>query len=564
MLDKIYDVLIIGGGPAGLSAGIYTGRGKLDTLIVEKENKGSQIKLTEEVVNYPGILETTGSDLIDTMRIQAKNFGVEFLQDEVMDVDFKSKIKTVKTAKKEYKALSIIIATGASPKKLNFPGEEKYTGKGIGYCAVCDGEFFTGMDIFVVGAGYAAAEEAIFLTKFGRKVYIIAREPEFTCAKSIADKVLANPKIEVKFNTEIVEANGDTYLREIRLKNNTTNKETLYTARENETFGVFIFVGYEPQSKMFKGHININEEGYIIAGEETLTNVEGIYAVGDVRVKKLKQVVTAVADGATAATEIEGYIQGMREKLNLNIKTEETKMGERLIKEESCEKSLEIEKEIPVEIKKEYQGTFAKEQVEEIQKELAPIENIIEIGVIKGSKQEKNQEFINFLEEVKEISSKINIKLYNEEEIKEKNIGRKKLPTIVLFDKDSNYSRVSYSALPLGHEFKSFVLALRNLGSNKQEVRESYLERINKLDKKINIKIGVSPKCKRCPDTVQASQRIAVENKNIEVEVIDVFEHTDFKTKYGLLSVPAIVINDDVLRFGQMDLEEMIEILESI
>ena len=208
-MEKIYDLIIIGGGPTGLTAGIYAGRAKLNVLILEKSSIGGQIYLTNEVANYPGIFETTGSNYAEQLKKQAEAFGVEIISGEVTNMEFSKEIKEIKTSTDTYKGYSVLIATGASPRKLGFPGEEEYTGRGVAYCATCDGEFFTDMDVFVIGAGFAAAEEAIFLTKFARKVTVIAREPEFTCAKSIADKVLANPKIEVKFNTEILEAKGD-------------------------------------------------------------------------------------------------------------------------------------------------------------------------------------------------------------------------------------------------------------------------------------------------------------------------------------------------------------------
>ena len=251
-MEKIYDLIVIGGGPSGLSAGIYAGRAMLDVLIIEKDKAGGQICLTNEIVNYPGITEISGSEFGTQLKKQAENFGVEFVSDEVKDMDFSQDIKTIKTSSGEYKALSVVLATGASPRKLNFPGEEEYTGRGVAYCATCDGEFFTGMEVFVVGAGFAAAEEAIFLTKYATKVTIIAREPEFTCAKSIAEKVLNHPKIEVRFNTELLEAKGDIQLRSAVFKNNVTGEISEYKAKDGKSFGIFIFVGYEPQSKLFK------------------------------------------------------------------------------------------------------------------------------------------------------------------------------------------------------------------------------------------------------------------------------------------------------------------------
>ena len=227
-MERIYDVIIIGGGPAGLSAGIYAGRAKLDVLLLEKAVPGGQIRITDEVVNYPGILETTGAGFGEKAAEQAKKFGVEFATEEVIGMDFSGKIKTIKTTSGEYKTLAVVIATGASPRKLGFPGELEYAGRGVAYCATCDGEFFTGLPVFVVGAGFAAAEEAMFLTKYASKVTVIAREPDFTCAKSIGDKVKAHPKIEVKFHTELIEATGDSQLRHAKFKNNETGEITEY------------------------------------------------------------------------------------------------------------------------------------------------------------------------------------------------------------------------------------------------------------------------------------------------------------------------------------------------
>ena len=196
-MERIYDMIVIGGGPAGLSAGIYGGRAKLDVLIIEKENKGGQISLTSEVVNYPGILEISGSEFMTQTKKQAQGFGVSFVQEEVIDMDFTQKIKTIKTNKAEYKTLSVVIATGAAPRKLGFPGEQEFTGRGVAYCATCDGDFFDGLEVFVVGGGNSAVEEALFLTKFARKVTIVYRRENVRCEKVTAEKAKNNPKIEI-------------------------------------------------------------------------------------------------------------------------------------------------------------------------------------------------------------------------------------------------------------------------------------------------------------------------------------------------------------------------------
>ncbi|MCI6152551.1 FAD-dependent oxidoreductase [Fusobacterium perfoetens] len=543
-MEKIYDMIVIGGGPAGLTAGIYGGRAKLDVLVIEKEEKGGQIKITSEVVNYPGIKEISGSELVDKIKEQAKSFKNEFIQDEVIDMELHGDIKVIKTKSgKEYKGLSVVIATGASPRKLNFPGEIEYSGRGVAYCATCDGEFFTGLDVFVIGGGFAAAEESMFLTKYAKKVHVIVREPEFTCARTIADKVLAHPKIDVRFNTEVLEATGDKFLRKILLKNNITNEIEEFSPEDGETFGIFIFVGYEPQSKIFKNHVEIDKQGFILTNEDLMTNVTGVYAVGDIRPKKLRQVVTAVSDGAIASSNIEKYVFDLREKLGL--------------------KKDEVEVQKENEVKEQMLDENLKEQLREVTK---VFQNKIELAVIKGENLEETSEIIQMAEEIGSTNDKIQVKIYEKTDVqlREKGIDLEKLPAIAILNDKGEYSRIKYTTVPTGHELNSFILAMYNVSGPGQKINDSLVERISKIDKKLNIKIGISLNCTRCPETVQSTQRIAVENPNINVEVIDVFSHKEFKKKYDILSVPAMVINDKELRFGQLSLEEVLDILEKI
>ncbi|NME35657.1 MULTISPECIES: FAD-dependent oxidoreductase [Fusobacterium] len=545
-MEKIYDMIVIGGGPAGLTAGIYGGRAKLDVLIIEKEEKGGQIKITSEVVNFPGIKEISGSELVDKIKEQAKNFKNDFVQDEVIDMNLEDDIKVIKTKSgKEYKGLSVVIATGASPRKLNFPGEIEYSGRGVAYCATCDGEFFTGLDVFVIGGGFAAAEEAIFLTKYAKKVHVIVREPDFTCARTIADKVLAHPKIDVRFNTEVVEATGDKFLRKILLKNNITNETEEFIPEDGETFGIFIFVGYEPQSKIFKDHIEIDKQGFILTNEDLMTSTSGVYAIGDIRPKKLRQVVTAVSDGAIASSNIEKYVFELREKLGLK-------------KEEKIE-----EKEVESEERKEMLDENLKEQLREVTK---VFQNKIELAVIKGEDLEETSDIIQMAKEIGSTNDKIQVKIYEKTDIElaQKGIDLEKLPAIAILNDKGEFSRIKYTTVPTGHELNSFILAMYNVSGPGQKISDSLIERISKIDKKLNIKIGISLNCTRCPETVQSTQRIAVENPNVEVEVIDVFAHKDFKKKYDILSVPAMVINDKDLRFGKLSIEEVVDILEKI
>lgn len=317
-MKELYDLVIIGSGSAGMAAGIYAGRARLKTLVIDRDRSGGQIKITSEVENYPGILHISGEELSQTMRRQAEKFGVKFLQAVVEAVDFTQDIKKIRTIEGEYEALAVIVATGSVPRKLGFAGEEEFKGRGIGYCATCDGEFFTGLDVFVIGAGFAAAEEAIFLTRYAGKVTIIARGDSFTCPKTISDRVLAHPKIEVKFHTELLEVGGDTVLRYAEFADNRTGEKWRYDVSGSErTFGVFVFVGYIPQSAEYAQQLRLDERGYILTDENMRTNVDGIYAAGDIRPKELRQLVTAVSDGAVAATHAEKYIAQKKERLGL-------------------------------------------------------------------------------------------------------------------------------------------------------------------------------------------------------------------------------------------------------
>ena len=543
MNEKIYDVIVIGGGPAGLTAGIYAGRAMLDVLVLEKERAGGQINLTSEVVNYPGIIETSGAKFGDELKKQALGFGVNFVKDEVVAMDFSKDIKIISGKAGEYKALSVIIATGASPRKLGFPGEQEFTGRGVAYCATCDGEFFTGMDVFVIGAGFAAAEEAIFLTKYAKKVTVIAREPEFTCAKSIAEKVLKHPKIEVKFNTELLEAKGDVQLRSAKFKNNVTNEIFEYKAEDGQSFGIFVFIGYEPQSEIFKEHIALDNFGFIPTDSNLMTNISGVFAAGDIRPKKLKQLVTAVADGADAAMNIEKYVHDLREKIG--VKREE---------KEEQNSSKAVEKEI------EFLDSSLKEQLSEIAKRF---ENNIELVVIKDSAVEKSFEIEAMVKEIASVSDKIKFSSYEKGEnleLEEKSKAER-FPTVILLDKNGEFSGIKYSTLPSGHELNSFILAMYNIAGPGQKISEENKVKIEQLQKPINVKIGITLSCNNCPETVQSVQRIAAENKNIQVEIIDVLTFREFREKHEIMSVPAMVIDDKEIYFGRKNIDEVLGIL---
>ena len=560
----IYDLIIIGGGPAGISAGIYAGRAKLKTLIIEKENMGGQIRTTHEMVNYPGILQTTGNDYMQTLRKQALAFNVDFKEDEVLDLDLEDDVKIIKTKNEEIKGRSVIFATGASPKKLGFKGEKEFTGRGVAYCATCDGEFFQDLDVFVIGGGYAAAEEALFLTKFARKVRVVVRKSEFGCAKTIADKVKAHPKIEVLFNTELEEVGGEGVLQFAKFKNNQSGEVFEYKASEEDgTFGVFVFIGYKPQTELLKDKVKLNEQGSVITDENMETNVSGVYAAGDLRPKSLRQVVTAVSDGAIAATSAEKYVS--EQKHRLGIKDEEPTVEAKKENKVAQEKVVEEKKEVYVDIndknrKSKLLNDTLRSQIKSI---LAMMENEVTLVSIVDESMEKSVEFMDLILDMSSLGEKLNVEIYKKSENSEmeSKINADKLPVVALLDKNKNYSGVKFHGVPGGHELNSFILAIYNLAGPGQAMDENLLKEIKEFDKKTNIKVVVSLSCTLCPDVVVASQRLAMENENIETEMIELSLFEDIKRKYKIMSVPAIIVNDEKVHFGAKKINEILDLI---
>ncbi len=304
----VYDVIIIGAGPAGLSAGLYAGRAKLSTLIIEREKDGGQIVQTAEIENYPGgMIGDTGYSLIARMVEQVKDFGVEKAYDAVIDLELEGEIKTVICKNETYQAKSVILAMGTKPIKIGCEGEDEFTGKGVSYCATCDGAFFTGLRTFVVGGGDSAVEEAIFLTRFAREVTIIHRRDELRAAKFIQEKAFSNPKINFLWDSVVKELKGEGVLNTVIVENVKTKEITEIKADEADgLFGLFVFIGLRPQTELLIDKVELNN-GYIVTDETMKTNVEGVFAAGDVREKLLRQVVTATSDGAIAAVQAEIY-----------------------------------------------------------------------------------------------------------------------------------------------------------------------------------------------------------------------------------------------------------------
>jgi len=299
-----FDVIIIGAGPSGYTAGIYCSRAGYDTLILSGLLPGGQLVNTTEVENYPGFENgIMGPDLMIDMRKQSQRMGTTIVDDVVVDVDFRRKPFKVLTASEEYEGRAVIIATGANPRKLGIEGEEAFAGKGVSYCATCDGPFFRNLEIIVAGGGDSAIEEATFLTKFATNVHLVHRRGELRASKIMQERALNNEKIKFHWDSVITEVKGDQKMQQAILKNLKTNEETTLDAG-----GLFIAIGHDPNTQLFKDQIDLDDEGYVVLKNKTHTNVEGIFAAGDVHDRSYRQAITAAAFGCMAAIDVDKYL----------------------------------------------------------------------------------------------------------------------------------------------------------------------------------------------------------------------------------------------------------------
>ena len=298
------DVVIIGAGPAGYTAGIYCSRARHDTLLISGLLPGGQLMNTTDVENYPGFDEgIMGPDLMQTMRKQTERMGTKIIDDVVTDVDFSQKPFKVSTASDTFETKTVIVCTGATPRKIGIEGEQVFAGKGVSYCATCDGAFFRDQELAVVGGGDSCMEEATFLTKFASKVHIIHRRDEFRASKIMQERALNNKKINVHWNSIILDIKGDQKVQQVILKDTKTDKETCI-----DLAGVFVAIGHEPNTSLFNDQLNLDENGYIILNENTQTSVDGVFSAGDVHDHRYRQAVTAAGYGCMAAIDVDKYL----------------------------------------------------------------------------------------------------------------------------------------------------------------------------------------------------------------------------------------------------------------
>lgn len=305
--NDVLDLIIVGAGPAGLSAAIYAQRALLNTIVLEQEAVGGQVILTSEVDNYPGVPHTDGFTLVDAMKAQAEDLGATIVMENVLRIERnEDETFSVTVPGKVYQAKAVIVAGGATPRHAGFAGEEEFGGKGVSYCATCDGMFYRGKQVFVIGGGNSAAEEALFLTRFASKVVVVVRKDHLRAQASVGKELAENPKVEVRYLTSITKVDGDGMITEVTLRNNETGEETVESFDQN--VGVFVFVGRVPASALIGELAELDGNGYVVAGEDMSTSTPGLFVAGDVRQKSLRQIVTAAADGAIAATSVSAYL----------------------------------------------------------------------------------------------------------------------------------------------------------------------------------------------------------------------------------------------------------------
>ncbi len=538
--QNLYDVIIIGGGPAGLTAAIYLARARYRLLVLEKEQFGGQITITHEVVNYPGIGKTSGKALTDTMQQQAEAFGAEFLLAEATGLDLTGDIKTVRTGRGDFQCFGVLLATGAHPRMVCFKGEAEHKGRGVAYCATCDGEFFTGKEVFVVGGGFAAAEESVFLTKFARHVTILMLTEDFTCAEAAAEPARRHEKISILPNTELLEVAGENGLTYARWRNTQTGEETEYRSKDGESFGVFVFAGYEPASGLVKGLVELDKKGYILTDGSLKTSVNGVYAAGDVCIKPLRQVVTATGDGALAATELEKYAAAMQRKTGL-----QPQQPPRAHKDPSSTRETGTTPD---------GGLFTPEMRQQLDTVFSRMAHPLQL-VLYLDERSVSTELEHFMTELASMTDKLTVR------VAERSASSQDAPCVRVFQQDGSWTGLAFHGVPGGHEFTAFVLGLYNAAGPGQTLDEDTRQDIAALNKPVEMKVLVSLSCTMCPDLVVAAQHIAALNPQVTTEVYDLAHFEQMKERYQVMSVPCLVLNGDHVTFGKKNIQQLLALL---
>ncbi|MBW3082236.1 FAD-dependent oxidoreductase [Bifidobacterium phasiani] len=588
--DKdLYDVVVIGGGPAGLTAGLYLARARYRVLIVEKADFGGQITITDEVVNYPGVGTTSGKALTATMRRQAQDFGAEFLSAEVTGLDVDGDVKTVHTSRGDLRAFGVLLATGASPRRLGFAGEDEYAGRGVAYCATCDGEFFTGREVLVVGGGFAAAEESVFLTKYASKVTILVREDDFTCDAAVAAEAKGNPKIEVRYHTVLDGvAAGQGGLTEATIRDASSGAVETWRPADGGTFGVFVFAGYVPATDLVRGVVELDDQGYVVTHGYLETSVPGVYAAGDLRVKNLRQVVTATADGAIAAVELERYASQMSERTGLTPPRPTETAYQQEERRAAADAAKSGTSPAPAAARgasaggaksSGFFGDAVRKQLDVVFGRMArPL--VLRVETDDSALSGQLEGFIGELcalsggrLTMQTVAGDAGASGAARDGVVPGGVDAGSMPALrpcvrmctVGDDGTVTPTGLAFHGVPTGHEFNSFVLGLYNAAGPGQAVDADAAARIASIAEPVDVMLLVSLTCTMCPDTVLAAQRIAAANPNVRAEAYDVAHFPALKDRFNVMSVPCIVITradgSQSVEFGKKNVAQMLDLL---
>lgn len=542
---SLYDAVIVGGGPAGLTAALYLARARYRVLVVEKDHFGGQITITAEVVNYPGVFSSSGTELTETMRRQAEAFGAEFMLAEVTGLTLDDDIKTVRTTKGEVACYAVLLATGASPRRLGFTGEDEFRGRGVAYCATCDGEFFTGREVFVVGGGFAAAEESVFLTKYASHVTVLVREEDFTCAPATAEATKRNEKIDVRYTTELLEVGGDTALRYLRYRDIETGEVGEYRAAEGETFGVFVFVGYAPATELVEGIAELDEHGYIITDDQQMSTADGLFAAGDVCVKTLRQVATAIGQAAQTATDMERYLKAAQERCGIVPAQPATRYAQPAAAPRQAQQTPQASL-FDADMRAQLDAVFAR-MAEPLSLRLHLDERTV------------SNELVAYMEELATMTEKLSV-----ERADTSTDDAAELPYVEVCRAGAP-TGLSFHGVPGGHEFTSFVLGLYNAAGPGQPIAQEDRAAIAAIAEPVSFKVLVSLSCTMCPEVVLACQRIAADSDAVTADVYDINHFGALKERHNVMSVPCLVIEhpdgSEQVTFGKKDLAGVLSLI---
>lgn len=529
-MEAIYDVIIVGGGPAGLTAALYLARARCRVLVLEREQPGGQIAITEEVVNYPGVRHTGGAALAATMLEQARSFGAEYRQERVVRLQPRGTVKEVFTDAGQYRCLGLMVATGARPRPAGFIGEERFRGRGVAYCATCDGELFTGREVFVVGGGYAAAEESVYLAKFASHVTIFIRRDDFSCAAAVAERAKKHEKITVCPNTVVEEVSGSNGITCVRCRDTKTGEERLYQAKPGEKYGLFVLAGYAPDTELLQGLLELDEQGYVHTDDDGQTAIPGVCAAGDVCRKSLRQLVTAAADGAQAAVRLEKYVEQARTAVGATPTTPECSASgqtqDAVLPEQTHAQLAQLLQKLtkPLQLRLTLDDSPASTRLEQLMAELAGLSD--HLTPVRESGQAA--------------------------------------PCVRVCLEDGSFTGLAFHGCPGGHEFTGFVLGLLHAADPETGLTQEHLHRIRALPGPLEMQVLVTLSCTMCPDTVIAAQHIAALRPDVTCRVYDASVFEALRRRYQVMSVPCLIVNGTHVFFGRKDLPRLLQTLENL